>query len=119
MNCIFYILRGKVSIEECKFSLNVIREENKSIIPCIVIEKEGQLLMTRCELFGTSNANQHTIGVLSKRGSVVIRESTFMYHRKAALYLSGGKDSVVTISNCLIQKCYNGITIIGDFRSSI
>lgn len=73
MNCIIYAIRGKISVEECKFSLNVLRDENRSIIPCVVVEKEGQLLMTRCELFGSSNLNQHTIGVLSKRGSVAIK----------------------------------------------
>jgi|JI6StandDraft_1071083.scaffolds.fasta_scaffold01667_17 parallel beta-helix repeat protein len=75
--------------------------------------------MTRCELFGSSNVNQHTIGVLSKKGSVVIKESTFLCHRKAALYLSGTKDTVATVSNCTIQKCLNGIVLIGDFRASV
>lgn len=72
--------------------------------------------MTRCELFGSSNSNQQTIGVLSKKGSVVIKESTFVCHRKAALYLSGCKDTVASVSNCSIQKCMNGIILIGDFR---
>jgi parallel beta-helix repeat protein len=119
MNAIFYILKGKVCIEECKFSLNVLKEENKmTITPCIVIERAGQLFMTRCELFGTSNQSQTTIGVLSKRGSAVIKESTFMNHRKSALYFSGCKDSLVTVSNCQIQKCYNGITLMGDFKGT-
>jgi len=42
-----------------------------------------------------------------------------MCHRKAALYLSGAKDTVTTVSNCTIQKCLNGIVLIGDFRASI
>lgn len=62
LNTIMYIKRGKAIVEECKFSLNVINPENRSIIPCITIEKQGFLIMTRCELFGSTNFSKETIG---------------------------------------------------------
>jgi len=46
MNACIVVRRGVLCVEECRFSLAGQRDGGK-IYPCIVVEQEGSLVMTR------------------------------------------------------------------------
>lgn len=75
--------------------------------------------MTRCELFGSTNSSKETIGILSKKGSAIIKECEFIAHQRAAIYFSGINDTMFTLSNSKIHHCNNGVVLIGDFKANL
>ncbi len=68
MNTNLYIKRGTVHIDECRLSLATQKDPTK-LVPAIVVEKEGTLVMSRCEVRGEIG----TIGILVKGGKIIVR----------------------------------------------
>lgn len=68
MNCCIYVKKGIVQLDECKVSLAAYHNE-QTALPCIVVEREGCLIMNRSEVRGGAG----TVGIFSLGGKVIIK----------------------------------------------
>ena len=68
MNTNILIKRGKLHVDECRFSMAGHRDASR-VYPSIVVEREGTLIMTRSEVIGGSGS----IGIFSEGGKIIIR----------------------------------------------
>lgn len=71
-------------------------------MPCIVVEREGCLILNRSEIIGASG----TIGIFSKGGKVIMKESIIRDHGGCGVLFSSKNRALnLTIKNCTFLKC--------------
>ena len=68
MNSCLYLKKGTLQVDECRLSLASYQNPD-SLVPCIVVEEKGTLIMNRSELRGSEG----TIGIVCKGGQVIIK----------------------------------------------
>jgi hypothetical protein len=111
MNTCIYIKRGVVQLDECKISLAAYHNR-QAALPCIVVEKDGCLILNRSEIRGSGG----TVGIFSAGGTVIMKESIIRDHGIVGiLYSSKNKLSSLTIKNCAFIKNNEAIVLNGPF----
>lgn len=68
MNTCLYIKKGTVQLDECRISMAAYHRKD-FLLPCVVVEKEGCLILNRSEIKG----GEGTIGILCKGGKVIVK----------------------------------------------
>lgn len=115
MNTCIYIKKGIAQLDECKISLAAYHNKHATL-PCIVVEKEGCLIMNRSEIRGGGG----TVGIFSKGGKVIIKESLLRDHGVAGILFSQREQSLnLTVKNCIFIKCNEGLVLNGPFEGTV
>lgn len=114
MNCCLYLKCGTLQLDECRLSLASYSNPS-SVVPCIVVEKDGILIVNRSELRGTDG----TIGIVCKGGQVIVKESVIKDHGGAGIMMIGKKKTNLVIKNSSISSCLEGIVLNGPFSAII
>ena len=69
--------------------------------PCIVVEEEGTLIMNRSEVRGGDG----TIGIVCKKGKVIIKESIIKDHGNIGVLAIGNKATNFIMKNSTVVNC--------------
>ena len=113
MNCCLYLKCGTLQLDECKLSLASYQNPS-SVVPCIVVEQDGTLIVNRSELRGTDG----TIGIVCKGGQVIVKESVIRDHAAGIIMIRKKKTNLI-IKNSSISNCLDGIVLNGPFSAII
>ena len=114
MNSCIYLKKGTLQIDECRLSLASYKNP-ESLVPCIVVEEKGVLIINRSELRGSEG----TIGIFCKGGQVIIKESVIKDHGGAGILMIGKKRTNLVIKNSSIINCNDGVVLNGPFSGTM
>jgi parallel beta-helix repeat protein len=102
-------------MDECKVSLAAYQNE-ESIVPCIVVEQHGCLIMNRSEVRG----GKGTIGVVCKGGQLLIKESVVRdHHEGIGIMIVGKQPTKLIMKNSSILGCWDGLVMNGPFEAIV
>lgn len=84
----------------------------KSILPAIIVEEKGEIIMNRCEIKG--HKSHETIGVMIRKGNGIIKDCKIHSHQLGGIHVWSSEESRIKIMNSkIVNNIRLGIIVTG------
>lgn len=112
IDTIVYLKSGRLFLEDCLMSMNFVMSSYKSILPGVIVEEDGEIIMNRCEIKG--HKTHETIGILMRKCSGIIKDCKIHNHQLGGIHIWSTEKSKIKILNTkIINNVRSGIVAAG------